>query len=59
MKNELMEMIILLNGNFAPLCIPSSEMKKYDDALAQSIRDGQGNPTFFSKPEILRFLQTI
>ena len=49
MNEEMVEMIVLLNGNFVPLLMKKSDMGKNEEFLMNAIKDGKENPYFFFK----------
>ncbi len=44
-----MELIILLNGNFVPFLVESSEMETIEKGLIKAIKEGKGDPFHFYK----------
>ena len=49
MNEEMIEMIVLMNGNFAPLLMKKSDMAVNESALMQAIRSGKKDEYFFFK----------
>jgi len=47
MKEEFVELIVLLNGNFVPFALKSSDMDKYNKILADAIKAGIEDKTFY------------
>ena len=47
MKNELIEMIVLLNGNFVPFQIRASEREGFEKAIVDAIKKGTDAPYYY------------
>lgn len=61
MKKEIVEMVVLLNGNFLPFAIPADEKEKYESILVKAIKEGKDQELFYIKmtPDVLIFTKNI